>query len=270
MTISGRETVTKRQNETLTHQYHPSSKMDLVRTCASAKLSDGELVKMGSVVVLKPQIGEDLPRLGRIKEFRATVQDPQIIDILVQEIEVGDETLPYRLPQLNFLPYYLSVSPEASVSLLISISKATDKACQDIECVVHTFHNCHRYNCDMTKTRVMYQEHKKIQETGYEISHHGSQDDCILNLAHMRNAWLLQVWQPPHPLRNKTIEESATEGVQLQYDRSAQAELDKAQRKSRQTAAQEKKEARWKLWPSKIAKFVNDKNGVEVTLEEKL
>jgi hypothetical protein len=60
----------------------------------------------------------------------------------------------------------------------------------------------------------MYEERALVAECGDEFKHDAHPDDLILNLSHLRNAWVLQQYQPPHPFQEISIEMAASIGVQ--------------------------------------------------------
>lgn len=63
----------------------------------------------------------------------------------------------------------------------------------------------------------------QLTERGDEIVHSSFPDDLVLNLSQMRNGAVTRQWQPPLPFEDLTMEEAATKGVNLQYQRVQEA-----------------------------------------------
>lgn len=61
---------------------------------------------------------------------------------------------------------------------------------------MNTFHHCEYQGCTVTKTRIVVQERFRTSQQENEVTHNGNQDDCVLNLAQLHNAELVQIYQP--------------------------------------------------------------------------
>ena len=96
-----------------------------------------------------------------------------------------------------------------------------------------------------------------MASNGREVRHELAPDDRILNLAYMRNAWILQRWQPSHPLSSITIQDAARAGVELEQQRASEKEAAKKNRAAQREAAKAKKAESLNKWQGKISSLGN-------------
>lgn len=103
-------------------------------------------------------------------------------------------------------------------------------------------------------TKARYQERNLVAMDGEEIRHDDAPDDMILNLAQMRNAWILQVWQPVHPFMHLDIDEAARRGVRRQYAALEEEAKAKEARKEAQDAKRAVAKSKARDWRTIVSR----------------
>ncbi|KII85794.1 hypothetical protein PLICRDRAFT_115102, partial [Plicaturopsis crispa FD-325 SS-3] len=160
--------------------------VDVLR-CRLLVLRNGDRIAPSNFVLCR-QAGTNSdsarPIIGRVEEILVDAQHRRLIGVTVQVFQLSAEgpVLPYRFP---------SIIPETFRMLL---------AFDDILCGINTFHNCHKHHCVISPTRQVVQERQqRLDRFENEIRHLGQPDDLLLNLAQLRNADLVQLFQPLLP-----------------------------------------------------------------------
>lgn len=98
---------------------------------------------------------------------------------------------------------------------------------------------------------------------GEEIRHEDGPDDMILNLAQMRNAWILQGWQTAHPFAHLELDKVARLGVRRQYGAMEEESKAREVRKEVQAAKRAVAKSKARDWRALVSSSEN------VTLEAK-
>ncbi|KAJ2979293.1 hypothetical protein NUW54_g11159 [Trametes sanguinea] len=156
----------------------------MIVLCKSIILTNEEVATVGNYVAYYTSDEATDQRslaIGRIEEIQVDPEGLWPDSMLLMCCAIGGLVLPYRMPACRTEDQYVF------------------RRLPDIAGVVSTVHNCAAHNCKSTQTRVVFQERQMTSEREAEVLHAVEPYDRLLNLAQLRNAFLLErlVQSPP-------------------------------------------------------------------------
>ncbi|KDQ53774.1 hypothetical protein JAAARDRAFT_209796 [Jaapia argillacea MUCL 33604] len=119
------------------------------------------------------------PQVGRVGEILVDARTSRVLSLLIKQYTIGATVLPYRFPSVT------ASQPEVVVQTL-----------EDCLAMVNMIHNCAAQNCRPSRTKQLAQERHTTTKLEDEIQHASGPGDLLLNLAQLRSAVHLQLFQP--------------------------------------------------------------------------
>ncbi|KAJ7502053.1 hypothetical protein B0H11DRAFT_1712975, partial [Mycena galericulata] len=163
----------------------------LVYTPGVVQLINGDSCSVGNSIVY-----DDITTAGTYRRIGQVVEIIQIVGSVAEEAGKADFILVSRA----------IVGEPHSLYCMRRVQAMDELQClaiDKIQCTVNVQHNCADNNCQVSRSKKIFQEREETSEKALAVTHR-STTDCVINTGQMRSAGVLETFRYRPPQLNRT------------------------------------------------------------------